>query len=72
MSMSDHIKQQVLQEFFSKGLIRMENGKKLDSFVLPEWENYPGGGGWLDSLGSGIWVGRDILEFFKNIDLDNS
>ena len=44
MSMSDHIKQQVLQEFFSKGLILMENGKKLDSFVLPEWENYPGGG----------------------------
>ena len=30
-----------------------------------------GGGGWLDSLGSGILVGKDILGFFKNIDLDN-
>ena len=30
------------------------------------------GGGWLDSLGSEILVGKDILEFFKNIDLDNS
>ena len=30
------------------------------------------GGGWLDSLGSGILVGKDILGFFKNIDLDNS
>ena len=29
-------------------------------------------GGWLDSLGSGILVGKDILGFFKNIDLDNS
>ena len=27
-------------------------------------------GGWLDSLGSGILVGKDILGFFKNIDLD--
>ena len=40
---------------------------------------YPGGhstiknmGGWLDSLGSEILVGKDILGFFKNIDLDNS
>ena len=31
-----------------------------------------GEGGWLDSLGSGILVGKDILGFFKNIDLDNS
>ena len=31
-----------------------------------------GGGGWLDSLGSEILVGKDILEFFKNTDLDNS
>ena len=31
-----------------------------------------GGGGWLDSLGSEILVGKDILGFFKNIDLDNS
>ena len=30
------------------------------------------GGGWLDSLGSGILVGKDILGFFKNIDLDDS
>ena len=30
------------------------------------------GGGWLDSLGSGILVGKDILGFFKNIDLVNS
>ena len=29
-------------------------------------------GGWLDSLGSGILVGKDIFGFFKNIDLDNS
>ena len=31
-----------------------------------------GGGGWFDSLGSGILVGKDILGFFKNIDMDNS
>ena len=31
-----------------------------------------GGGGWLDSLGSGILVGKDILGFYKNIDLNNS
>ena len=31
-----------------------------------------GGGGWLDSLGSEILVGKDILGFFKNIDLDNN
>ena len=31
-----------------------------------------GGGGWLDCLGSEILVGKDILGFFKNIDLDNS
>ena len=31
-----------------------------------------GGEGWLDSLGSEILVGKDILGFFKNIDLDNS
>ena len=30
------------------------------------------GGGWLDSLGSEILVGKDILGFYKNIDLDNS
>ena len=29
-------------------------------------------GGWLDSLGSGILVGKDILGFYKNIDLHNS
>ena len=31
-----------------------------------------GGGDWLDSLGSGVLVEKDILGFFKNIDLDNS
>ena len=31
-----------------------------------------GGQGWLDSLGSEILVGKDILGFFKNTDLDNS
>ena len=41
--------------------------------------NMPGGhstvktlGGWLDSLGSEILVGKDFLGFFKTIDLDNS
>ena len=34
MSMPDHIKQQVLQEFFAKKCVIL-----LDSFVLPEWEN---------------------------------
>ena len=29
-------------------------------------------GDWLDSLGSGILVGKDIMGFVKNIDLDNS
>ena len=41
---------------------------------------YPGGhsivknvvGGPLDSLESGILVGKDILGFYKNFDLDNS
>ena len=28
--------------------------------------------GWLDSLGSEILVGKDILGFLKNIDLDKS
>ena len=28
--------------------------------------------GWLDSLRSEILVGKDILGFFKNTDLDNS
>ena len=31
-----------------------------------------GGGRWLDSLESGILVGKDILGFYKNSDLDNS
>ena len=30
------------------------------------------GGGWFNSLESGILVGKDILGFYKNIDLDNS
>ena len=29
-------------------------------------------GDWLDSLGSEFWLGKYILGFFKNIDLDNS
>ena len=39
MSMSDHIKQQVLQEFFAKKVLFSWKKEKLDSFVLPEWEN---------------------------------
>ena len=38
MSVSDHIKQQVLQEFFAKNVSSWKT-EKLDSFVLPEWEN---------------------------------
>ena len=39
MSMPDHIKQQVLQEFFPKNVSFSWKTAKLDSFVLPEWEN---------------------------------
>ena len=39
MSMSDHIKQQVSQEFFAKKVSFSKKTAKLDSFVLPEWEN---------------------------------
>ena len=46
---------------------------------LSQEHQVPGGhstvkntGGWLDSLGSEILVGKDILGFFKNTDLDNS
>ena len=39
MSMSYHIKQQVLQEFFAKKVSFSWKTAKLDSFVLPEWEN---------------------------------
>ena len=39
MSISDHIKQQVLQEFFAKKVSFSCKTAKLDSFVLPEWEN---------------------------------
>ena len=38
MSMSDHIKQQVLQVFATKVSFPWKMAK-LDSFVLPEWEN---------------------------------
>ena len=38
MSMSDHIKQQVLQELFQKVSFPWKMAK-LDYFVLPEWEN---------------------------------
>ena len=39
MSMSDHIKQQVLQEFFAKKFSFSWKTAKLHSFVLPEWGN---------------------------------
>ena len=39
MSMSDHIKQQVLQEFFPKKVSFSWKTAKLDSFILLEWEN---------------------------------
>ena len=39
MSMSDHIKQQVLQEHFAKKVSLSWKMAKLDSFVLQEWEN---------------------------------
>ena len=39
MSMSDHIKQRVLQEFFANIVSFSWNMEKLDSFVLQEWEN---------------------------------
>ena len=39
MSMSDHIKQWVLQEFFARKVSFSLKTAKLDSFVLPEWEN---------------------------------
>ena len=31
-----------------------------------------GRGSWLNSLGLGFWLRKDILGFFKSIDLDNS
>ena len=39
MSMSDHIKQQILQEFFARKVSSSWKTENLDSFVLPEWEN---------------------------------
>ena len=39
MSMSDHIKQRVLQEFFANKVSFSWKTAKLDSFVLQEWEN---------------------------------
>ena len=39
MSMSDHIKQQVLQEFFAKKISFSWKTAKLDYFVLLEWKN---------------------------------
>ena len=38
MRMSDHIKQQVLIEFFFKKVSFSLKKGKLDSFVLSEWE----------------------------------
>ena len=40
-SMSDHIKQQVVQEFFSKKVSFSWKTAKLDSFVLSQWEKKP-------------------------------
>ena len=39
MSMSDHIKQQILQDFFAKKVSFFWKMAELDSFVLLEWEN---------------------------------
>ena len=39
MSMSDHIEQWVLQEFFANKVSFSRKMAKLDSFVLQEWEN---------------------------------
>ena len=39
MSMSDHIKQQLLQDFFCHKVSFSSKMAKPDSFVLPEWEN---------------------------------
>ena len=39
MSKSDHIKQQVLQGSFAQKVSFSWKTAKLDSFVLPEWEN---------------------------------
>ena len=38
MSMSDHIKQQLAQEFFPKKISFSWKMAKLDSFVLSEWK----------------------------------
>ena len=39
MSMSDHIEQRIFQEFFANEVSFSWKTAKLDSFVLPEWEN---------------------------------
>ena len=39
MSIPDHIKEQVLPEFFAKKVLFSWKTAKLDSFVLPECEN---------------------------------
>ena len=39
MGMSDHIKQQVLQDLLAKKVSFSWKTAKLDSFVLPQWEN---------------------------------
>ena len=39
MSMSDHIKQRVLQQFFANKVSISWEMAKLDPFVLQEWEN---------------------------------
>ena len=39
MGLSDHIKQQILQDFFAEKISFSWKTAKLDSFVLLEWEN---------------------------------
>ena len=52
MSMSDHIKQQVLQEFLTEKVSFSWKTAKLDSFVLPEWQNQHTYKKYLTCLGS--------------------
>ena len=40
MNMSDHIKQQVVQEIFAKKVSFFLKTTKLDYFVLLEWEKH--------------------------------
>ena len=63
-------------DFVYKQLLDGRKVSKTTLFLTPGGQsivkNTGGGGDWLDSLGSEILVGKDILGFYKNIDLDNS